>query len=157
MQEAGPPTSPSGHVSLQPSHLLRGTLALTVPHPSWPLSWLPSPAFSIPFLFFIQLTLPPLEFNSSHLPIILLWLPNSCIISSIYMSVLPWQSLKSVHVALQCEYAFRSPEDLVKNADSASEKLEWSRRIRVSSQWCQNCCFREDTSSINSNSLLHFL
>ena len=58
----GPPTSSSGHVSLQPSHLLWGTFALTVPHPSWPLSWLPSPAFSIPFLFFIQLTLPLLFF-----------------------------------------------------------------------------------------------
>ena len=37
---------------------------------------------------------------------------------------------KSIHVALHCEYAFRSPEDLVKYADSASEKLEWSLRIR---------------------------
>lgn len=95
------------------SHLLWGTLALTVPYPPWPLSWLPSPAFSIPFLFFIQLTLPPLELTLSHLPIILLWLPNSCIKPRIYISAHRTVS-KSIHVALQCECAFRSPEDLVK-------------------------------------------
>lgn len=108
----------------------------------------PSPVFSIPFLFFIQLTLPPLEFNSSHLSIILLWLPNSCIISCIYMSVLPWQSLSPF--MLLCNV----------NMPSGHLKILLKMQILLQKSWSEaweSPCLANDAKTAVSGRILQVL